>query len=126
MSGAPGGPLGRIHHINPQFNLRFDRPLYYAGAAVTALAFVSPYSLRILLALLLNIFFNRPTVYAQLFAEKIGRRLGLLLLDACYVSIVGVYALAYRLWKRFCGASRGVLQWAPLEDHPAQRYFRQS
>ena len=92
------GAFERIHHIDSRFNKIFSKPLYYAAMLVTVINFLSPYSLRIALAFLINIFFNRPVVYLSLFAQKIGKKINFIVIGIFYFTVMGLYACAYKFF----------------------------
>lgn len=119
----------RIHNIDRKFNAVFTWPIYYFAKAVTVINFLLPYSLRIVFAFLINIFFNRPVVYLNFFAKKIGKKVNFVVTGIIYFTLFGVYAVLYRFvhvwrfvkketaWEDSYGHSHGKT----LED-----YFYQS
>lgn len=85
-------PIEKIHHINTTFNRRFSGVLYYAGAFVTLLFLIFPYTLRTALAFFVNIFFNRPQVYLG-YLRIIGREMSIVPMLVLYIVGIGVYAI---------------------------------
>lgn len=96
-------PFYKIHHINSRFNRVFDVPIFYAATFVTFLNLLLPYSLRTVLAFLINIFFNRPVVYLNFIAEKISKRINLLVLAVFYFTLFGLYSIGY---KAYCSVKK--------------------
>lgn len=89
-------PFYKIHHVNKRFNALFDAPLYYIAGLVVFVNVLLPYSFRIGFAFLINIFFNRPLVYANFFAEKIGKKANGAMLALFYFTIIGAYACVFK------------------------------
>lgn len=122
----PESAFEKIHHINRRFNRVFSKPVYYFAKAVTIINFVLPYSLRIVFAFVINLFFNRPIIYLNFFAKKIGKNINFVVISFFYIVALGVYAVFYRfflLWRSGGRERRGwsdvidVQQDGSIEDH---------
>jgi len=94
-------PFYRIHKIDWKFNKFFSKPLYLLSILITYTQSILPYSGRMILAYLINIFFNRPTVYLNIFAEKIWKRMHFIILLVFYFSFFWIYAIFYKIFKFF-------------------------
>lgn len=119
----------KIHNIDRKFNALFSRPIYYFAKAVTVISFLLPYGLRIVFAFLINIFFNRPVVYLDFFAKKIGKKVNFVVVGIIYFALFGVYSVFYRfihLWR----SVKKETVWEDFPEHPPkvilEDYFYQS
>lgn len=101
--------LEKIHHIHPRFNRLFSPLLWLAGALVTGLLLLLPYHGRLAVALLINVFFNRPMVYLNYAARWIARPLHHLNLALFYGFLFGLFAVVYGLFNR----RRTSVRWSP-------------
>ena len=93
--------LKNIHCLDPWFKKRFKKLTYYLAVFVVILFFISPYSVRIVWAFLLNFIFNNPITYINLFSQKIGKNISVLVMMIFYLSIFGVYAISYKFLRLF-------------------------
>lgn len=84
--------FNKIHNISPQFNKIFSGPLFVFSCFVVALMMVLPYRGRIVLALLINVFFNRPIIYLNYFARYLAKPFVVIHLGVFYFLIIGVHA----------------------------------
>jgi predicted PurR-regulated permease PerM len=91
----------RIHHINSKFNQRFSKVIYTSSYIVTMINTILPYCCRILLAYFINIFFNRPKVYFNILADKIGKKMNIITIAVVYITFFGIYAIVYKIIKLF-------------------------
>jgi hypothetical protein len=108
--------LEKIHNINPLFNRIFSVPIFI-GAWITLVVYLFlPYALRIVFALLINLFFNRPIVYLNYFARFIARPLHLFWTSVLYFVFFGAYAIIGSVFglrrDKFGAAST---RWVPSE-----------
>lgn len=88
----------KIHNINSALN-RFFGPLIYIFATIVVLLLVLlPYRGRLLLALIINIFFNRPTVYINFIAQKISFPLQKINVFFLYSFLFSLFAPLYRIF----------------------------
>ena len=115
-------PIETIHHINPVFNRRFSNLLYYCGALVTVLLLVFPYSLRIALAFFVNIFFNRPRVYAD-YLRMVGNRMSVLPMLVLYVAAIGIYAIISQLMHAVQRKNMATTRWVPIGSETTPSWY---
>lgn len=90
----------KIHHINSNFNRFFSPLIYLFSLATVLLMAILPYHGRLLLALLINIFFNRPMVYINIISRKISYPLHKINVFLLYSIFIGIFALFYRVFVR--------------------------
>ncbi|MCC6277599.1 MAG: hypothetical protein IT289_06775 [Oligoflexia bacterium] len=90
----------RIHHISQTFNRIFHWPLFFAGALVVILLLVLPYWGRIVLAFIINILFNRLTVYLTYFSKLIIKPMNWIHSGVIYFLLFGLTALGWKLTRR--------------------------
>ncbi len=83
----------RIHNLNPTLARLFSWPLYVAAWVVVVLYAVLPYSLRLLVAGVINICFNRPMVYLNYLGRLIGQPMSYVTTTVIYLVVFGAYAL---------------------------------
>ncbi len=126
----PESAFEKIHHINRKFNRVFSKPVYCFAKAVTLVNFVLPYSLRVVFAFAINLFFNRPIIYLNFFARKIGKNINFVVISFFYLVVLGMYAGFYRFFilRRSGGCeSQG---WSDViesqQDRSIEDYFYQS
>ncbi len=126
----PENAFERIHHINRTFNRVFSKPVYYFAKAVTLINFVLPYSLRIVFAFAINLFFNRPVVYLNFFAQKIGKNINFVVISFFYLVVLGVYAGFYKFSLFWRAGGRKGQGWNDVielqQDRSIEDYFYQS
>lgn len=120
----------KIHHINRKFNRVFSKPVYYFAQAVTFINFVLPYSLRIVFAFAINLFFNRPIVYLNFFTQKIGKNINFVVISFFYFIVLGIYAGFYRFFILWRSGGRESQRWNDVvesqQDGSIEAYFYQS
>ena len=92
--------LNKIHHINVKFNRIFSPLIYLASVCVVILMVILPYTGRLTLALLINVFFNRPLIYLNLLSRKIAYPLQRINVFLIYGILFGAFALLYRMFFR--------------------------
>ena len=90
--------INKIHNINSAFNLFFGPFIYVFAAIVVLLMAILPYHGRLLLALTINICFNRPVVYLNMIAKKISYPIQKLNVLLVYGIIFGLFAPIYRIF----------------------------
>lgn len=90
-------PFFKIHHVNQAFNKFFEWPLVTVGFFISVINLCSPYYVRVALAFLINIFFNRPLIYLNYIGEFVSKRLSWIFITLFYVTIFGFYALIYKI-----------------------------
>lgn len=126
----PESAFEKIHHINRRFNRVFSKPVYYFAKAVTIINFVLPYSLRIVFAFAINLFFNRPIIYLNFFAQKIGKNINFVVISFFYLVVLGMYAGFYRFFILRRSGGRENLGWSDIIESQAdisiEDYFYQS
>ena len=89
----------KIHNIDSRFNKIFHWPLFMASFLVTAINYLTPYSVRLILAFLVNIFFNRPYIYVSLLGKFVGEKMNYVIYTLFYLIIIGCYSLAYQFFR---------------------------
>ena len=126
----PESAFEKIHHINRRFNRVFSKPVYYFAKAVTLLNFVLPYSLRIVFAFAINLFLNRPIIYLNFFAQKIGKNINFVVISLFYLVVLGMYAGFYRVFILWRSGGREGGGWSDVTESQRDRsvgdYFYQS
>ena len=126
----PESAFEKIHHINRKFNKVFSKPVYYFAKVVTLINFVLPYSLRIVFAFAINLFFNRPIVYLNFFARKIGKNINFVVISFFYLIVLGMYAGFYRFFLLWRSGGRKGQGWSdviePQQDGSIEDHFYQS
>lgn len=126
----PESAFEKIHHINRRFNRVFSKPVYYFAQAVTLINFVLPYSLRIVFAFAINLFFNRPIVYLNFLGRKIGKNINFVVISFSYFVIFGMYAGFCRFFFLRRSGRREGQGWSNVvesqQDRSIEDYFYQS
>lgn len=108
----------KIHHINRRFNRVFSKPVYYFAKTVTIINFVLPYFLRIVFAFAINLFFNRPIIYLNFFAKKIGKNINFVVISFFYIVALGVYSVFYRFFLLWRSGGRERRGWSDVRSFP--------
>lgn len=116
-------PIEKIHNIHPGFNRFFDKPLFIAAAFITLIVFISPYWARIVLAFLINLFFNRPKVYLNWLALRIASPLQWMMFVLFYLTFFGVYAIIYKVFRRILRQEYGQPQWVDIKPSDQDAYW---
>jgi len=119
-------PFYKIHNVNTKFNKVFNKPLFYVATFVTFLNLFLPYSLRFTLAFFINIFFNRPVVYLNFFAEKINKRINFVTTTLFYFTFIGVYSILYQAYFYISNRRKKESRWVKIEKENKDNYFYQS
>lgn len=126
MRRAPAKmPFERIHNLNPTLNRLFSVPLYVASFAVVVVYAVLPYSLRLLLAALINLFFNRPITYLNYVSRFISRPMGYIMMSVFFVVGGAVYGVPLTVAERLQRSRRRRSSWTrsePATDRRAARF----
>lgn len=115
-----GDAFYRIHNVNSTFVKVFSIPLYFLSIIIVYLLLIFPYSFRIALAYVINIFFNRPIVYLTFFFEKFGKHINKIVITFFYLIILGFYSFFFRIFCFFSKKKKS--EWNEIDKDTKESY----